>query len=168
MPKAAAATARIFTSSVGVPHENRHTLVALLNQRLADAADLHSQVKWAHWNVKGSDFIQLHELFDAIATRLEDSIDSLAERVTTLGGIANGTVRETAAQSGLKEADLSASDGPSMLKFLVHNVAHHANALRTSVKESDDLGDPITTDLFTQLTRELDKDLWFLEAHTRV
>ncbi len=104
MPKAAAATARVFTSSVGVPHENRHTLVALLNQRLADAADLHSQVKWAHWNVKGSDFIQLHELFDAIATRLEDSIDSLAERVTTLGGIANGTVRETAAQSGLKEA----------------------------------------------------------------
>src|SRR6266852_4799379 len=136
MPKAAAATARIFTSSVGVPHENRHTLIALLNQRLADAADLHSQVKWAHWNVKGSDFIQLHELFDAIATRLEDSIDSLAERVTTLGGIANGT--------------------------------HHANALRSAVKESDDLGDPITTDLFTQLTRELDKDLWFLEAHTRV
>ena len=72
---------------------------------------------------------------------------------------------EAAAKSGLKEADLTASDGASMLKFLVHNVAHHANAMREAVQESDDLDDAITADLFTQLTRELDKDLWFLEAH---
>jgi starvation-inducible DNA-binding protein len=96
---------------------------------------------------------------------LDDQTDSLAERATTLGGVANGTVREAAAKSGLKEADLTAIDAASMLKFLVHNVAHHANALRTAVQEADDLGDPITTDLFTTLTRELDKDLWFLEAH---
>jgi len=134
-------------------------------ERLADSTDLRSQVKWAHWNLKGMHFIQLHELFDSIASHLEDQTDSIAERATTLGGVANGTVREAAARSGLKEADLTASDGPSMLKFLVHNVAHHANALRTAVQEFGDLGDAITADLFTQLTRELDKDLWFLEAH---
>ena len=148
-----------------LPASVRTPIVSLLNSRLADAIDLGTQAKQAHWNVKGLHFIQLHELFDSIASHLEDQTDSLAERVTTLGGVANGTAREAAAKSGLKEADLSASDGPSMLKFLVHNVAHHANALRTAVQEANDLGDAITCDLFTTLTRELDKDLWFLEAH---
>jgi len=165
MAKAASATVRTFTSSVGVPENNRQAIIALLNQRLADSVDLKSQVKWAHWNVKGMHFIQVHELFDSVASHLDDQTDTLAERITTLGGVANGTVRESAARSGLKEADLTAIDAASMLKFLVHNVAHHANALRTAVQEADDLGDAITTDLFTTLTRELDKDLWFLEAH---
>jgi starvation-inducible DNA-binding protein len=163
--KPAPATLRTFTSSVGVPENNRQAIIALLNQRLADSVDLKSQVKWAHWNVKGMHFIQVHELFDSVASHLDDQTDTLAERITTIGGVANGTVRESAAKSGLKEADLTAIDAASMLKFLVHNVAHHANALRSAVQEADDLGDPITTDLFTTLTRELDKDLWFLEAH---
>lgn len=165
MAKAATATHRTYPTSVGVPENNRQALIALLNARLADSADLRSQVKWAHWNLKGMHFIQLHELFDSVASHLEEQTDTIAERVTTLGGVANGTVREAAAKSGVKEADLSAADGASMLKFLVHNVAHHANAMREAVQESDDLGDAITCDLFTQLTRELDKDLWFLEAH---
>src|SRR5215467_1732465 len=156
---------RSYKSNVGVPESNRQALIALLNARLADSVDLYSQIKWAHWNVKGSDFIQLHELFDSVAAHVLEQTDTIAERTTTLGGVANGTVREAAAKSGLKEADLTASDGPAMLKFLVHNVAHHANALREAVQESDDLNDAITADLFTQITRELDKDLWFLEAH---
>jgi starvation-inducible DNA-binding protein len=168
MAKSGAATARAFSSTVGVPENNRQALTTLLNLRLADTADLHSQVKWAHWNVKGKDFYQLHLLFDSIAEHLEDHIDSIAERITALGGVANGTVREAAAKSSIKEADLAASDGPQMLKFLVHNVGQVTNAMRTAVKESDDLGDAITADLFTQVTRELDKDLWFLEAHTQV
>ncbi|HTZ32290.1 MAG TPA: DNA starvation/stationary phase protection protein Dps [Methylomirabilota bacterium] len=165
MAKAATATQRTYPTSVGVPENNRQAIIALLNARLADSADLRSQVKWAHWNLKGMHFIQLHQLFDSIAAHLEEQTDSIAERTTTLGGVANGTVREAAAKSGLKEADLTASGAESMLKFLVHNVGHHANALREAVQESEDLGDPITADLFTQLTRELDKDLWFLEAH---
>jgi len=165
MAKPATATVRTYPSSIGVPENNRQALIALLNARLADSSDLRTQVKWAHWNVKGLHFIQLHELFDSVACHLEDQTDSIAERITALGGVANGTAREVAAKSGLKEAELTASDGPSMLKFLVHNVAHHANAMREAVQESDDLGDAITCDLFTTLTRELDKDLWFLEAH---
>ena len=167
MPKAATAVARSYSSSVGVPENNRQALIALLSARLADSSDLYSQVKWAHWNLKGMHFIQLHLLFDSVAGHLLEQTDTIAERITTLGGVAHGTVRETAARSGLREADLTASDGASMLKFLVHNVAHHANAMRTAVQESGDLGDAITADLFTQLTRELDKDLWFLEAHTQ-
>ncbi|HYL62489.1 MAG TPA: DNA starvation/stationary phase protection protein Dps [Candidatus Methylomirabilis sp.] len=156
---------RTYRSNVGVPESNRQALIALLNARLADSVDLYSQIKWAHWNVKGSDFIQLHELFDSVAGHVLEQTDTVAERAVTLGGVANGTVREAAAKSGLKEADLSASDGQAQLKWLVHNIAHHANALRSAVKEAGDLGDDITVDLFTALTRELDKDLWFLEAH---
>ena len=152
---------------MGVPESNRQALTTLLNLRLADTTDLHSQVKWAHWNVKGKDFYQLHLLFDSIAEHLEDHIDTIAERITALGGVANGTVREAAAKSTIKEADLGATDGPEMLKFLVHNFAFAANAMRESVKESDDLDDAITADLFTTVTREMDKDLWFLEAHTQ-
>ena len=165
MPATAATTHRTYKSSIGVPEANRQALIALLNTRLADSLDLYSQIKWAHWNVKGSDFIQLHELFDSVAAHVLDQTDTIAERAVTLGGVANGTVREAAAKSGLKEADLSASDGQAQLKWLVHNVAHHANALREAVQQSGDLGDDITVDLFTTLTRDLDKDLWFLEAH---
>ena len=153
MPKAATAVARSYSSSVGVPDQNRQALIALLGARLADSSDLRSQVKWAHWNLKGMHFIQLHLLFDSVAGHLLEQTDTIAERITTLGGVAHGTVREAAAKSTLNEADLSASDGPSMLKFLVHNVAHHANALRTAVQEANDLDDAITADLFTQLTR---------------
>ncbi|HTT32924.1 MAG TPA: DNA starvation/stationary phase protection protein Dps [Methylomirabilota bacterium] len=165
MPATAVATQKTFKSSVGVPEANRQALIALINARLADSVDLYSQIKWAHWNVKGSDFIQLHELFDSVAGHVLEQTDTIAERAVTLGGVANGTVREAAAKSGLKEADLSASDGQSQLKWLVHNVAHHANALREAVQQAGDLGDDITVDMFTSLTRELDKDLWFLEAH---
>jgi len=165
MATAATSKARMYKSSVGVSDKNRQAIVALLNARLADSIDMRSQIKWAHWNVKGMHFIQLHELFDSVQEHVDDASDTIAERIAALGGVANGTVREVAAKSGLKEADLSASDGPSQLKWLVHNFAHHVNALRTAVQESDDLEDPITTDLFTAMTRELDKDLWFLEAH---
>jgi len=165
MTKAATAAVRSYASSVGVPDKNRQALIALLNLRLADSADIHSQVKWAHWNVKGKDFYQLHLLFDSIATHLEDHIDTIAERITALGGVANGTIRESAAKSSLPEADLAAADGPGMIKFLAHNVGHFTNALRTAIREADDLDDAVTVDLFTTMTREMDKDLWFIEAH---
>lgn len=165
MAKTATATVRMYKSSVGTIESNRQATIALLNARLADSVDLRSQVKWAHWNVKGMHFMQLHLLFDSVAGHLEEHTDTIAECIVALGGVANGTTREAAAKSGLKEADLTASDGASQLKWLVHNVAHHANALRQAVNESDDLGDKITADLFTSVTRELDKDLWFLEAH---
>ena len=165
MAGTATSKARTYKSSIGVPEKNRQAIIALLNARLADSIDLRSQIKWAHWNLKGMHFIQLHLLFDSVQEHVDSQSDTIAERIAALGGVANGTVREVAAKSGLNEADLGASDGAAQLKWLVHNVAHHANALRTAVKEAGDLGDDITVDLFTTLTRELDKDLWFLEAH---
>src|SRR5260370_10650505 len=120
MSKAATSIVRTYKSSVGVLDANRQAIIALLNARLADSVDLHSQVKWAHWNVKGMHFIQRHELFDSVAEHVEEQTDSIAEQVVALGGVANGTTREAAAKSGLTEADLTAADGPSHLKYLLH------------------------------------------------
>jgi len=155
----------MYKSSVGVPDENRQAIVALLNARLADSVDLRSQVKWAHWNVKGMHFIQLHELFDSVAAHLEDQTDTIAERLVALGGVANGNNPRSRSEERIERSRLNCRGRASQLKWLVHNVAHHADALRTAVKEAGDLGDDITVDVFTTITRELDKDLWFLEAH---
>src|SRR5712691_3259565 len=102
MSGTAAKTARTYKSNVGVPEANRQAIIALLNARLADSIDLRSQVKWAHWNVKGINFMQLHLLFDSVAAHLEEQTDTIAERVVTLGGVAIGTARQSAAHTGLK------------------------------------------------------------------
>src|SRR5258708_11494115 len=157
MSKAATSIVRTYKSSVGVLDANRQAIIALLNARLADSVDLHSQVKWAHWNVKGMHFIQLHELFDSVAEHLEEQTDSIAERVVALWGVANGTTREAAAKSGLKEADLTAADGASQLKWLRPNRAHHPHAPRTAPPKTGRprRGQPFA--LFTSVTRRTPK-----------
>src|SRR5260370_16509089 len=93
MAKAATATVRTYPSSVGVPEKNRQALIALLNLRLADSTDVHSQVKWAHWNLKAKDFYQLHLLFDSVATHLEDHIDTIPDRISPLAAPPTATLR---------------------------------------------------------------------------
>ena len=154
-----------FSSSVNLKEDTKSKVIEILNARLADAVDLKTQVKHAHWNVKGLQFFQLHELFDSIASHLEDQSDLIAERVTQLGGVANGTARQAAADSSIKEYDYNAVKGEEHVKAPVKRLATLANAARTAIDETDKLGDKATADLFTEVTRAADKDLWFLEAH---
>ena len=156
---------RTFPTSIDIPEKQRAALIALLNARLADTIDLKTQTKYAHWNVKGLQFQQLHELFDAIAGRLEVHSDLIAERVTALGGVANGTARQAASTSSLAEYELEAIAGTDHVRALVARLAKLAAAVRTAIEESDTLGDKSTADLFTEISRGADKDLWFLEAH---
>lgn len=158
-------THRGFETSVHLPEKTRHEIIDLLNARLADTLDLKTQAKQAHWNVKGKQFLQLHELFDTIATNLEAHSDLLAERVTALGGIALGTARLVAASSSLPEYDLNAVAGEQHVKALSRGLAKLANAGRAAIDRSTELGDQATADLFTEIVRGADKDLWFLEAH---
>ena len=155
-----------FATSIDVAPATRDRLVPLLNQCLADMTDLFTQTKHAHWNVKGPQFIALHELFDAIAGRVADHCDLLAERVVALGGAANGTLRQAAAASALREYDHSAVDGTEHVRALARQVASVAAAVRRLVVQTAD-SDPTTSDLFTEISRALDKDLWFLEAHAQ-
>jgi starvation-inducible DNA-binding protein len=152
-------------TKIDISSENREKLVEMLNARLADASDLKSQAKQAHWNVKGMNFFQLHELFDEIATAVEAHIDLIAERITTLGGTAYGTIRTAAQRSSLSEYPLEIVDGPSHVDALSTALADFGRLVRRDIDEATNLGDADTADLFTEISRETDKNLWFVEAH---
>lgn len=154
-----------YSSSIKLSEDTKSKVIEILNARLADTVDLKTQVKHAHWNVKGIQFFQLHELFDSIASHLEDQSDLIAERVTQLGGVANGTARQAAADSTIKEYDYNAVKGEDHVRALVQRLGTLANSARKAIDETDALGDKATADLFTEVTRGADKDLWFLEAH---
>lgn len=143
----------------------RKALIDLLNARLADAFDLQSHTKQAHWNVKGPDFIQLHELFDELAASLTAHVDMIAERVTTLGGTALGTARMAAGASSLAEYPDDIFTGQAHVTALADRYGAFSTSLRAAIDASEEHGDKDTADLFTEVSRAIDKDLWFLEAH---
>lgn len=154
-----------FTTSIDIPAAAREKLNALLNQQLADTADLHSQIKHAHWNVKGKDFYQLHLLFDELAACASEWSDLIAERISQLGGYAMGTVRMAASSSKLPEFPTSAVDGTEHVRALVTVYANYCASTREGIEQSDQLKDATTADLLTEVSRDADKNLWFLEAH---
>ncbi len=145
--------------------KNREKVIATLNARLADAIDLKTQAKQAHWNVKGPHFIGLHELFDQVATAVEAHTDLIAERVTALGGTAMGTARVVARNSSLSEYPLEIIDGTAHVDALSTAMADFGKKVRKGIDDTDKLGDADTADLFTEVSREIDKLLWFVEAH---
>lgn len=159
------ARVRSFTTSVDIPAERRAKVVRILNQHLAESFDLQSQVKQAHWNVKGSDFWQLHKLFDEIAERAAEWVDELAERVTALGGYATGTVRMAAGASTLPEFPTDITDSMDYVRAVAKRLSTFTNSAREATDETDKLGDANTADLFTEISRCADKYLYFLEAH---
>lgn len=154
-----------FPTRNDLPADARKKLITLLNQQLADTLDLYSQTKYAHWNVKGSTFIALHELFDKLAGGLVDPIDDIAERITALGGVANGTLRQAATSSKLTEFPSAVFAGQAVVEALAVRFAELAKSTRAAIAKADDLDDADTADLFTGISRDLDKSLWFLEAH---
>lgn len=156
-----------FPTRNDIPPEARTNLVNLLNQTLADLTDLQSQLKYAHWNVKGPQFISLHELFGKLADDLNEPIDDVAERVTALGGVAHGTARQAAQQSRLPEFPADIFAGLAVVEHLAQRYAALAKTTRAAIDQSATLGDADTADLFTGLSRQLDKSLWFLEAHAQ-
>jgi starvation-inducible DNA-binding protein len=145
--------------------ETRTKVVALLNARLADAIDLTLQGKQAHWNVKGPQFIALHELFDKVVESAEDWVDDLAERVVALGGVAEGTVGAVGKKTTLAAYPMDITDGPEHVDALSSALAKFGKGIRAAIDDSDKLGDKDSADLFTGISRDSDKYLWFLEAH---
>src|SRR5215468_6949337 len=139
--------------------------IELLNARLADAIDLQTQTKQAHWNVKGPNFIALHELFDKVNEDVEDYVDDIAERAVQLGGVAEGTARIAAKKSSLSEYPLHVADGRGHVEALSSALAAFGKSARKAIGDANDLGDLDTADLFTEVSRGIDKWLWFVEAH---
>jgi len=147
--------------------DRRLQLNTLLNQRLASAVDLQLQMKQAHWNVKGPSFIGLHELFDKVAEAVAGYVDQIAERVVQLGGVAEGTVRMAAAKTRLTEYSPEISDGLAHVESVARALSTFGQEARDTIYEADELEDADTADLFTEVSRGIDKWLWFVEAHTQ-
>lgn len=160
-------TKTTFETRIDIPEDAREKLVELLNARLADTFDLYSQLKQAHWNVKGVEFFQLHELYDEVAETVLPFVDEIAERATALGGLALGTARMAAEATSLDEYPLDAVDGPETIEAVADRLAAYAAAVREAIDTSDELGDQATADLFTEVSRAIDKHLWFVEAHVQ-
>jgi starvation-inducible DNA-binding protein len=150
---------------IDLPSNVRGTAIGLLQARLADAVDLSTQAKQAHWNVKGPSFIALHGLFDQVATTAREHADTIAERIATLGGTAEGTARVAAKQSMLKEYPLDIVDGRAHVSALADALAAFGANVRRNIDEAVEAGDQGTADLFTEVSRSIDKTLWFVEAH---
>ena len=154
-----------FATRIDIPEDARGSLIELLNARLADSFDLYSQLKQAHWNVKGSDFIQLHELYDDVAESVLEFVDMIAERATALGGLALGTARMAASATTLEEYPLDAVAGMETAEVVSDRLASFGAGVREAIDTSTELRDMDTADLFTEVSRAIDKHLWFVEAH---
>jgi len=150
-----------------LPEKVRIQVVTLLQERLSDAVDLVTHAKQAHWNVKGPTFIALHELFDKVYEHAGEHVDLLAERILQLGGTAEGTVRAVAKRSQLPEYPLTIAGGREHVEALSRSLAYFGEEIRKGIGQADEIGDKDTADIFTEISRSLDKDLWFVEAHAQ-
>jgi starvation-inducible DNA-binding protein len=155
----------MFQTRNDLSSEVRQKIVDILNRNLAETLDLYTQTKHAHWNVKGTDFYQLHELFDELAEDVFKFIDLIAERATALGGYAHGTLRMATGNSSLPEYPRDAIDGRQHVDALIERFSKYGANIRKAIDAAQDEDDMGTAELFTEIVRAIDKDLWFLEAH---
>ena len=157
----------MYKTEIDILEDRRTEMNALMNRRLSSAIDLQMQMKQAHWNVKGPNFIGLHELFDKVAEAVETYVDLIAERIVQLGGIAEGTVRVASKHSRLPEYPLDISDGTAHVAAAAYSLSSFGQEARATIDEADALDDADTADLFTEVSRGIDKWLWFVEAHAQ-
>lgn len=162
---ATAPAAKLFPTRIDLPADTRIQIIALLNQQLADTTDLRTQIKHAHWNIKGRNFIGLHKLLDEQAERVDELADLIAERATALGGLAVGPAKAVARATRLPEFPEGVTDIREVEAAIADRFAAVAKTTRAAIDQADDLGDKGTADLFTEVSRSLDQDLWFIEAH---
>ena len=155
----------MYKTANTLPEQIRSRSVALLNRHLAAAIDLHAQIKQAHWNVRGPTFIAIHELFDKIADVVEEYSDKIAERAGTLGGTAEGTVQIAAERSFLEAYRLGVADEKAHIAAVTEALVSFGESARNAIEESDQFGDIDTSDLFTEVSRGIDYQLWLVESH---
>lgn len=145
----------------------RKTVIEILNARLADSIDLALLTKQAHWNVKGPTFIAVHEMLDGFRKDLDGHVDTIAERVAQLGGIARGTVQAVAGATPLDPYPTEITKISDHLAALIDRYAAAAKLAREAIDECDEAGDADAADILTAYSRTLDKSLWFLESHVQ-
>src|SRR5262245_59986500 len=154
--------ARVYATKNDLPERTRLEVIRLLNQRLADSIDLQTQCKQAHWNVKGPTFIALHKLFDDINEDVEGYTDLIAERVVQMGGVAEGTVGLVVELSTLVDYPIGLATGSEHVAALSDALAAFGRNVRLGIEEMNDLQDAGSADILTEISRGVDKWLWFV------
>ena len=155
----------MHNTHIDIALDKRQQIIAILNARLADVVDLGIQAKLAHWNVRGMHFIGLHELFDKVAETANENADEIAERIGQLGGVVVGNVQEVAKNTSLGVFSSDLSKDKDIVGAMTQALATVANNARKAIDQTADLGDQGTSDLLTDVVRDTDKHLWFVEAH---
>lgn len=155
----------MYISNIGLDEPQRFAVIAQLQARLSDALDLPAQLKQAHWNIKGANFHRLHILFDTIFVATEAHVDLLAERIVTLGGTADGRVQTTTRATSLAAYPTDAKVGEQHASAIGRSLADFAASVSVDIEFAAEKGDAGTADLFTEISRGVDKHLWFIEAH---
>lgn len=156
-----------YLSKNDLPSNTKAVSISILNTRLADAIDLALLTKQAHWNIKGPNFIALHEMIDGFRSELDEHVDTMAERVVQLGGTALGTTQTVAGSTTLAPYPTDIYSSMDHLAALIERYARMASSVRAAIDATAEAGDADTADLFTAFSRALDKQLWFLEAHVQ-
>lgn len=153
------------TTHIDLSHNIRNDVITILHARLADAIDLGMQIKMGHWNIRGPHFIALHELFDKVHAQTQEHVDELAERIAQLGGVVHANLQEVHQTTSLAPYSAELSTHTEVLNALVKSLASFTNNTRKDIDTTAEKGDAVTSDLLTQIAREADKNLWFLESH---
>jgi starvation-inducible DNA-binding protein len=157
----------LFKTQNDLQSNTKTAVIAILNQQLADGIDLALLTKQAHWNLKGPQFIAVHEMIDTFRTEIDGHVDTMAERIVQLGGTALGTTQAVAKGTSLAPYPTDIHKIKDHLAALIERYGKVANSARAAIDESDEAGDKDTADILTAYSRALDKSLWFLEAHTQ-
>ena len=157
----------MYETSNDLSPTRRRSLSEMLNEHLADAIDLHLQAKQAHWNIKGPSFVGLHELFDRVASQASEYGDEIAERAVALGGVARGTLQAVSGQSQLREYPIEVPDWRAHVRAMQDALATFGRGARRAIDDATALNDADTADLFTEISRGVDKSLWMVEAHVQ-
>ena len=157
----------MYETNNDLSETTRRSVIEILNEHLADAIDLQLQAKQAHWNIKGPNFVGLHALFDQVAAQAVEYADEIAERAVALGGVARGTVQVVAGHSQLREYPLEVGDWRAHVRAVQDALATFGRGARKAVDDSAALNDADTADLFTEISRGVDKSLWMVEAHVQ-
>ena len=157
----------MFETSNDLSTTTRQAVIEILNERLADAIDLQLQAKQAHWNIKGPNFVGLHELFDRVAAQASEYADLIAERAVALGGVARGTLQAVSKLSQLREYPLDIVDWRAHVRAMQDALATFGRGARRAIDDATAVNDADTADLFTEISRGADKALWMVEAHVQ-
>ena len=157
--------ARLHQTNNDTQNNAKAVAMEVLQARMAEGIDIALITKQAHWNLKGPQFIGVHTMLDTFRTEQDEWVDTMAERITQLGGTARGTVQEVNRETSLPPYPTDIYAVADHVKALIDRYAKFANAVRQNIDDTDEAGDPGTADLLTEISRGIDKQLWFLEAH---